>query len=124
MTSTSTVAAPLLELRAVEEVVRRPRAVEDADGAVLAAPLERAQDDRAERREADPAGDDDDVAARRRVDRPRVAERPADAEHRARLGRADRAAVTAPTARTVRTTGPGRPGGPLTEIGTSPIPKA
>ena len=31
---------------------------------------------------------------------------------------------TAPTARTVRTTGPGRLGGPLTEIGTSPIPNA
>ena len=34
------------------------------------------------------------------------------------------ACVTAPTDRTVRTTGPGRPGGPLTEIGTSPIPNA
>src|SRR5262249_26331334 len=34
------------------------------------------------------------------------------------------AALTAPTERTVSTTGPGRPGDPLTEIGTSPIPKA
>ena len=34
------------------------------------------------------------------------------------------ASVTAPTARTVSRTGPCRSGGPLTEIGTSPIPNA
>ena len=51
---------------------------------------ERVQHDRAERRQADAAGDDDHVRAALLGDRPGRAERAAQAEHAARLGRADR----------------------------------
>ena len=84
---------------------------------------ERVEDDRAERREADAAGDDDDVSARGLGDRPRVAARSAQAEQ-GPGSEAQIAPDTAPTARTVRTIGsPASPGSPLTEIGTSPIPQ-
>ena len=72
---------------------------------------ERVQHDRPQRREADAAGDDDDVAARRLVDRPRGPERARAAPSTAPGSAAQTARVTAPTARTVSTTGPGRSGG-------------
>ena len=98
------------------------RAVEQRHLAVLAAALERALDDRPQRREADPAGDDDHVASRRVVDRPRVPNGPRTPSTAPGLATRRSPAVTAPTARTVCTSGPRRR--PLTEIGTSPTPKA
>ena len=82
--------APVRELVGVEQVARRARAVEHGHGAEAAPPRERVEDDRAQRREPDAAGDDDDVPALRRLDRPAVAERAAQAEHGAGLRGADR----------------------------------
>ena len=107
------------ELVAVQEVGRRAAAVEQRDLAVLGAVLQDVVERRPQGREPDAAGDDDDVAADGLLDRPRVPERPAYAQHRSRSRGAD-GLRDRPTARTVCTSGPSV--APETEIGTSPMP--
>ena len=77
----------------------------------------------AQRRQPDPAGGHDHVAALGRCQRPRGAALTPDSEHAASLERAD-GAVVAPTARTVWTRRSSCEGSPLIEIGTSPAPNA
>ena len=116
--------APLLELLDVEEVGRRARAVEDGDRAVVgsarssacsttgrsgASPIPPATTTTSPPAAASTGQDD--------------AERAAQPEHRARLRGADRARHRADRAHGQHDR-PGPAGGPLTEIGTSPIPKA
>ena len=62
-----------------------------------------------QRREADAAGDEHDVAALGLGERPGRPERPAHAEHVAGLRRRRSPSVTAPTARTVWMTAPSSP---------------
>ena len=103
--------APTLELvgRAGRPACARRRAA--TTRAVVARGARARGGRRAQRREADPAGDDDDVAARGFCDRPR-AERPAHAEHAAGLASRRSRRVTAPTARIVWTSSRRRAPGP------------
>ena len=79
------------ELRPVEEVGGCPAAVQEGHIAVLRTPAQNGIHGRPERGETDSSRHDHDVAADGLLDGPGVAERPADAEHSARLGGADRA---------------------------------
>ena len=82
--------APAVALPRVQQIGRSAGAVQDAHLAVLGPALEEAEHDRSQRRDADSAGDDDHITACGRVDRPRVAERPAEAERSTGLRRANR----------------------------------
>ena len=75
--------APARNLLGIEHVVGRTRAVEQHHAAVVAACREDFQDGRAQRREADAAGDEDDVPPARGGQRPGCAVRAAHAELRA-----------------------------------------
>ena len=79
-TSRSRPAAPSVELVAEELVVPGPGTVVEPDGAEPLALGEDRVDERAERREPDPAGDDRDVVAVGGLDRPAAAHRAAQPE--------------------------------------------
>ena len=112
-----------LELPPVEQVARRAAAVEERRPAPYSGAVrDRVADRRAERGEADTAGDDDEVAAGRLCDRPRVAERAAHAERDSRVGSADRLGDGADGANGVDELAAADLA--ETEIGTSPMPNA
>ncbi len=78
---------PLVQdLLVVDKVLPAPGTVDDIDGPILLAAAPDVVDDRAERREADAAGDEEKVLAEEvRLDREAVAIRPADRHLLARL---------------------------------------
>ena len=82
--------APFPQFPLDRDVARPARAITDHDLAELGAAMDHLVDQRAKRREADRARDEQNVAAAGRIDRPTGSERSADPDHRARPQRAHR----------------------------------
>ena len=121
MTWTSTPRAEALELAAIEQLVGRAAAVQEDDPLERVPPGERRVQRRPERREPDPTGGDDEVAALGSLDRPRGPVGASDPQDAAALELAD-GARRGPATRIVWTSRSRRAGSPLIEIGTSPAP--
>ena len=114
---------PVLQFGGVEEVPFGARAGDEHDPPVALAVGERAEHHRPQRRQADTAGDDDQIPTAPRYPIPTLVPNGPRTPTVAPGSAAHRAALTAPTARMVWTTAPSE-ANPHTEIATSPTPNA